>query len=292
MINTSVMESNILANADIKVEEIGKIGKFIEELPETIFFLGMKILFALIVFFIGKQCIKGIRKLVKKSMDKHKADQGVAQFIDSFLKFTLTALLIFFIATGIGIQTASIVALIGSAGVAIGLAIQGSLSNFAGGVLILLLSPFKVGDYIKEDNHGNEGVVSEIQMFYTKLKTIDNKVIILPNGDLANSSMTNYTEQKQRMLIVPVGISYDADIKTAKNVIMDCMLREEAVIMDEDKKVVVSELSDHCVTLELRCWVSTGDYWNLKWSLQERIKEALDASGIEIPYHQIDVHMK
>lgn len=271
--------------------EVGVIGKFIQELPEILFSFGLKVLFAVVAYFIGQQMIKLCRKIMKKSLNRHNADKGVTQFIDSFLKFTLTALLLFFIATSIGIETASIVALIGSAGVAIGLAVQGSLSNFAGGVLILLLAPFKVGDYIKEDKNGNEGTVDEIQMFYTKLRTRDNKVIILPNGDLANSSMTNFTEQKSRMLIIPVGISYTSDLKLAKTILMDCVMRQPQVLKNEEVKVFVSELSDHAVMLEIRCWAQTDDYWDLKWNLQEEIKEQFDMAGIVIPYHQIDVHL-
>ena len=187
MENTEVIEQT--------TEEIGAFLKVVQNNSESIFEFAFHVILAIVVFIMGRYIIKLIRKIVKKAMVHSSIDTGVAQFVDSFLKFGLYGLLIFSIATKFGVDAASIAAVIASAGVAVGLALQGSLSNFAGGVLILVLKPFVVGDYIIEDNNKNEGTVKEIQLFYTKLTTLDNKTIIIPNGMLTNNSLTNVTEK-------------------------------------------------------------------------------------------------
>ncbi len=274
-------------------EEIdrGMIEKFLQELPEKAWNLGTRIVLSALVLFVGIQLIKVIRGLVKKSLAKGNADKGVMQFIDSFLKASLYAVLFITIASGFGLDAASILALLGSAGVAIGLAIQGSLSNFVGGVLILLLKPFKVGDYIKEDTNNNEGTVSSIELFYTKLTTPDNRVIVLPNGTLANSSLTNVTACERRRLDIRVGISYDADIRLAKEVLQKVLEDEKAVLKEEEYFVYVDELGESSVNLGIRCWLATDDYWTGKWRLTENVKYTLDEAGIGIPYPQMDVHL-
>lgn len=276
-----------LENLDIKP---GVIEKFIQELPEKALRLGARVLLAVLCFLIGMQLIKLVRRILKKSLHRAHADIGVIQFLDSLTKVVLYLVLIFFIASGFGLDATSIVALLGSAGVAIGLAVQGSLSNFAGGVLILLLKPFKVGDYIKEDGNGNEGTVSEIQLFYTKLRTFDNKTIILPNGTLANTSMTNVTEAKIRRLDISVGISYDSDIKKAREVLLDMLKQDEAPLKDQVMRVYVDALADSSVNLGIQCWVAQEEYWEAKWRLTENTKEVLDRAGIQIPFPQITVH--
>ncbi len=270
---------------------MGMIEGFFHKLPEKAWRLGTRIMLSAIVLLIGIQVIKVIRRLVKKSLVKGNADQGVIQFIDSFLKFSLYAILFITIASGFGLDAASILALLGSAGVAIGLAIQGSLANFVGGVLILLLKPFKVGDYIKEDTNGNEGSVISIELFYTKLSTPDNRVIVLPNGTLANSSLTNATACESRRLDIKIGISYDADIRKAKEVLLEVLEEDEAVIKDKDHFVYVDELGESAVYLGVRCWLFTDDFWQGKWRLTENVKYALDEAGIPIPYPQMDIHM-
>lgn len=268
----------------------GAIEKLLQELPEKALSLGIRILLAVVVFFIGTQLIKLIRRILKKSLKRAKADVGVIQFLDSLTKAVLYVVLVFMIASGFGVDAASIVALLGSAGVAIGLAIQGSLSNFAGGVLILLLKPFKVGDYIREDGNGNEGTVAEIQLFYTKLMTPDNRVIILPNGALANTSMTNVTEAEIRRLDIPVGIAYDSDIAKAKEALTGMLQKDGAVLENKEQFVYVDELADSSIKLGIRCWVKKEDYWEAKWRLTENTKYTLDEAGISIPFPQLDVH--
>lgn len=276
-----------------KAEEIdlGLIQKYLQELPEKALQLGVRVLLAVVFFLIGLQLIKIIRKLLGKALKKGNADKGVIQFLDSFVKVGLLILLLFSIASSFGLDAASVVALLGSAGVAIGLALQGSLSNFAGGVLILLLKPFKVGDYIIEDNKKNEGTVTEIQLFYTKLVTMDDKVIILPNGTLANTSLTNVTATYKRRLDIYVGISYQADTRLAKQVLGSVIDEEKSVLREEEPLVYVHELAESAVIMGIRVWVANEDYFHAKCGMMEQIKRKLEENGIAIPYSQMDIHI-
>lgn len=272
--------------------DVGLIQAYLQQLPDKALRFGVRVLLALLVFLIGVQIIKLIRKIVRRSLKKGNADVGVMQFLDSFIKAVMYVVLLFTIASGFGLDATSVVALLGSAGVAIGLAVQGSLSNFAGGVLILLLKPFRVDDYIKMDNDGHEGTVKEIQLFYTKLATPDNHVVIIPNGSLANSSILNMSTLGERRMDITVGISYDADIRTAREVILKVLEADEAVLKEKDRLVFVQELADSGVNLNVRCWASNEQYWECKWRITEQIKYALDDAGILIPYPQMDVHIE
>ena len=243
-----------------------------------------------VFFFVGGKIIKWLRKVVKRSLERTGADTGVMQFVDSMLKFGLYALLIFMIATNFGVESSSVAALIASAGVAVGLALQGSLSNFAGGILILLLKPFAVGDYIAVTQEGIEGTVKEIQIFYTKMATVDNQTVVVPNSILTSNSLTNVTARPERKLDLKVGISYDADMKKAKQIVEDMLRSDPSVIQDEEIMVFVSDLADSAVIIGLRAWVKTEEYWATRWRLLEQIKTAFDEAQIEIPYNQLTVH--
>lgn len=272
--------------------QVGQLQKYVNDhIPDLIAF-GMKILFSIIFFLIGMKIISILRKMVRKSLERSNADAGVKQFVDSFLKAGLYALLLIMIVTSHGVEPASIAALLASGGVAIGLALQGSLSNFAGGVLILLLKPFVVGDYIIEDTNKNEGTVKEIQIFYTKLATVDNKTIVIPNGTLANTSLTNVTAKDERRLDLTVGISYEADLKAAKETIEKILREDESVLQTEELIVYVDSLADSAVMIGSRCWVKTNEYWPARWRILEKIKLTLDENEIVIPYPQLVVHQK
>lgn len=277
----------------IAAEEVnvGLIEAYLQQLPDKALRFGIRVLLALIFFLIGAQIIKLVRKIVRRSLTKGNADVGVVQFLDSFIKVVMYVLLLFMIASGFGLDATSVVALLGSAGVAIGLAVQGSLSNFAGGVLILLLKPFRVSDYIKVDNDGHEGTVKEIQLFYTKLSTPDNHVVVIPNGSLANSTILNMSMLKERRMDIVVAISYDADIRKAKEVLLNVLEEDKAVLKEKDHRVFVQELADSGVNLNVRCWAANEEYWECKWRITEQIKYALDEAGISIPYPQMDVHI-
>ena len=268
------------------------VEKFLRDLPERALNLGIRVILALVFFIVGVQCIKLLRKIIRKSLERANADVGVTQFLDSFIKIGTYAILVMLIATSFGVDAASIIAVFGSAGVAIGLALQGSLSNLAGGVLILILKPFKVGDYIIEDTNKNEGTVTEIQIFYTKLTTPDNKTIIRPNGTLANSSLTNVTHAPYRRNEIKIGISYDSDIKTAKKILQDILDNDESVLQDKDKLVFVDDLADSSVVLGVRCWFKNDDFWPGRWRLIEEAKYKLEEKGIIIAYPQLDVHIQ
>ena len=275
------------------VNEVNQATQYLQEHLSDLIGFGVKVLIAIAVFMIGRVLIQFIRKIVRKSLARSSADKGVEQFVDSVLKFSLYFLLIFMIAAKLGVDTTSVAAIIASGGVAIGLALQGSLSNFAGGVLILILKPFKVGDYICEDTHGNEGTVSEIQLCYTKLLTVDNKTVVLPNGSLSNSSLTNLTQQNKRRIDITVGISYDADIRLAKQVISDVLEQEKNCMTNEEPyHVFVDSLGDSAVVIGIRVWVKTEDYWETRWRITENVKYALDEHQIEIPFPQVSVSVK
>ena len=274
------------------VKQVNQLTQYVQDSIPGLITFGLKVLAALVAFFIGRMVIRWIRKIVRRSFERSGADKGVEQFVDSLLKYGLYALLVFSLISSLGFDTTSVAAVLASGGVAIGLALQGSLSNFAGGVLILLLKPFVVGDYIIEDTNGKEGTVKEIQIFYTKLSTIDNKTIVIPNGMLTNNSITNATAKDERQLDLRVGISYDADIRQAKNVIEKLLEKDECIIKNEQINVFVHELADSAVVLGIRAWVKKEEYWTTRWRLLEEIKILLDENGIEIPYPQMAVHMK
>ena len=253
------------------VKQVGQLTQYMQDnIPKLITF-GLQVVAALIAFAIGRLVIKWIRKIVRRSFERSEADKGVEQFVDSLLKYGLYAILIFTLISSIGFDTTSVAALMASGGVAIGLALQGSLSNFAGGVLILLLKPFVVGDYIIEDTNGKEGTVKEIQIFYTKLSTIDNKTIVIPNGMLTNNSITNATAKDERQLDLRVGISYDSDIKQAKAVIEKLLAEDDGIIKNEQINVFVHELADSAVVLGIRAWVKNEEYWNTRWRMLEEM---------------------
>ena len=274
------------------VKQVNQLTQYVQDSIPGLITFGLKVLAALVAFFIGRLVIRWIRKIVRRSFERSGADKGVEQFVDSLLKYGLYALLVFSLISSLGFDTTSVAAVLASGGVAIGLALQGSLSNFAGGVLILLLKPFVGGDYMIEDSNGKEGTVKEIQIFYTKLSTIDNKTIVIPNGMLTNNSITNATAKDERQLDLRVGISYDADIRQAKSVIENLLIKDECIIKNEQINVFVHELADSAVVLGIRAWVKNEEYWETRWRLLEEIKILLDENGIEIPYPQMAVHMK
>ena len=285
-IQTEIREIEYIASDELQV---GAIEKYLQELPDKLIRFGVRMLLALVVFFIGVQLIKLIRKILRKSFEKRNVDVGVSRFLDSFVKAVLYILLLFMIASYFGLDVTSVVAVVGSAGVAIGLAVQGSLSNFAGGVLILLLQPFKIGDYIR-DSAGNEGTVQEVQLFYTRLITPDRHIVVVPNGALANGNILNMSTVNERRMDIKVGISYDSDIRRAKEVLLELLDEDPGVLQDQEKRVFVDELADSSVIVNLRCYSTNELFWETKWRLTEKVKYALDEAGITIPFPQLDVH--
>lgn len=274
------------------IENPGLIRTYLEDkIPDLISF-ALQVVIAIVLYLVCTKVIKWVVKLIKKSLELRGTETGVIQFLTAVIKYALYVILFMTVLNVFGIATTSVVAVLGSAGVAIGLALQGSLSNFAGGVLILLLKPFKVGDYIIESSNNHEGTVYEISIFYTKLKTMDNKVVVIPNGTLSNNSLINVSHMDKRRVDIVVGIAYEADIKTAKEVLYEIAQNDEARIKEEDAIVFVNELGASSVDMGIRVWVKAEDYWTAKWRMTENMKYALDANQISIPYQQIDVQIK
>lgn len=267
----------------------GVIRTYLEGMVPSLLSFLVQVIVAIIVLLIGSRIIKFLLKLIKKSLDRSKVEAGVVTFLCSLVKYSLYFVLAMIILAQFGVTTSSVVAVLGSAGLTLGLALQGSLSNFAGGVLILLLKPFVVGDYIIDGATGQEGTVSSITIFYTKLLTVDNRMILIPNGTLSNSSITNVTHMEKRRIDLLIGVSYEANLAKTKQVLLDVVKSEDKILPGEPVDVYVSELADSSVQMGVRAWVKTEDYWSIRWKMTEDIKNALDANGISIPYPQMDV---
>ena len=245
---------------------------------------------SLLMLLIGLWLIKLINRFVKKFFDKTEYDPTLENFIASLITWGLKIVLFVLVVTQLGVESASLVAIIGAAGLTIGLALQGSLANFAGGVLILLLKPFKVGDFISAQ--GIDGTVKEISIFNTKVNTVGNQLVIMPNGKLSNDNIINYSEEGIRRENLSFGIGYDDDIKRAKEILLNLVMEQETVLKIEDKMpmVAVAELGDSSVNFTLRYWAKNEDFWNLRWLILEEGKARLEAAGISIPFPQRDVH--
>lgn len=285
---------DVISEAQAGIEQVAKnpgiIRTYFESLIPDLFNFALQVIIAIIVYAVGAKLIKMTVKIVRKALERRNTDIGVIQFLSAVIRYSMYFVLFMMILNLFGIATTSAVAVLGSCGVAVGLALQGSLANFAGGVLILLLKPFVVGDYIIEG--ANEGTVYEISIFYTKLKTVDNKVIVIPNGNLSNSSLINVSHMDNRRVDVAVGIAYEADIRTAKDILYKVAEEDPARLPDEDIVVAVDNLGASSVDMTVRIWVKSEDYWPTKWRLTENIKYALDENNISIPYQQIDVQIK
>ena len=250
----------------------------------------VKIVICALIYVIGKKLIAKLVRVVRAMLDKSHVSPGAATFVVSMLKIILYLTLILGIAMQFGLKESSVAALVASGGVAIGLALQGGLSNLAGGFLILLFQPFQIGDYIL--TQGQEGTVQKIEILYTTLHTVDNRKVIVPNGNLANNVIVNVTAADRRKLEITVGISYEDSIQTAKVVLQRLLTEHPLVLHDQEAQVFVAELGESNVVLGVRCWVKTDQYFPVLWQLNEQIKEAFDEAGIHIPYPQMDVHMK
>ena len=251
---------------------------------------GKHIVFALITLAIGWWLIGRVVSSLAHFMHKRHADPMVTGFLSSLLSALLRVLLLLSVAGMVGIETTSFIALIGAAGLAVGLALQGSLANFAGGVLILFLRPFRAGDYIEAQ--GTAGTVESIMIFHTILRTADNKVIILPNGSLSNGAITNYSRKPTRRVDINVGIDYTDDIKKARSVLLGLAAADQRVLKDPAAVVYLTSLGDNSVNLSLRMWTNSADYWGVFFELQEQMKEAFDREGLSFPFPQRTVHIQ
>lgn len=244
---------------------------------------GSRVLLAIITLAVGWWLINRLTAKVGKLLGLRGADLALQGFISSLANIILKVLLIVSVASMIGVETTSFVAAIGAAGLAIGLALQGSLANFAGGVLILLFRPFRIGDWIEAQ--GVSGTVDSIQIFHTVLRTGDNKTVIMPNGNLSNGIITNYNRQPTRKVVFDVGVDYDANLQKAREILLE-LAKDPRVLADPAPVAVVSTLGDSAITLSLRVWVKTADYWDLMFMFNEQARDRLKAAGIDIPFPQ------
>lgn len=271
-------------------ESLTAIQKFIKTASPVVLNALWHIALALVIFFVGRWLIEKFLSRVALLDNKTKIDPGVAKFVRSLVRVALWALLIYFIADFLGVPTASFVALLGSIGVTVGLALQGSLSNFAGGLILMFLHPFKTGDYIKTASD-IEGTVVEIGLFFTTLRMADNKIITIPNGNLSAGNIINYNVLPVRRLSTTVGIAYEADTARAIELLTALIKSRKPLVNPEKALVYVKELGDSSVVLGLHYWVKTDDYWDEAWSINQAIKDVLDQNGIAIPFNQLDVHV-
>jgi len=272
------------------MEHLEGLDNLIEQAPEFFMTYGLKALAAIVIFIIGKYFAGVAKRLTIKLLNNRKVDPTVVSFVAN-LAWTLVFVFTIVATLGqVGVQTASLVAVIGAAGLAVGLALQGSLSNFASGVLMVMFRPCRVGDYIEAA--GIAGVVDEITIFSTRLRSPDNKMIIAPNSAIMNGTITNYSALEQRRIDLTIGVSYTADIAKTKQVFTDILDNNQFVLTDPSYTIGLAELADSSINFVVRPWVNTADYWAARFELLEQIKNALDAADIEIPFPQMDLHVK
>ena len=290
----AAQESSIITESLENLQKVDKnvVQEFLEDLVPDVLNFSVQVVLAVLLYLIGKRLISFLRKFLRKSLERRNVDIEVRQFLDSVGKYSLYFVLWLMILTLFGITTASVIALLGSAGLTLGLALQGSLANFAGGVLILLLRPFHVEDYIVSSATGHEGIVKEISTFYTRIQTADNQTVMIPNGKLADGAIVNVTGQQTRRMDIVVGIAYSADLLKAKKLLSDLVEKETIKLSDQPVNIFVSNLAESSVELGCRFWVKSEDYWQTRWDILEAVKLLFDENDIEIPFPQVDVHMK
>ncbi len=288
-------EQLIEAAEELLPEEVAEtvhldaLQQFLQDLPNMAIAFGLKVVLSLITVFIGVRLINLLRALLKKSALRANIDKGIISFLDSCCKFSLYVVLAFLVGMSFGLNAATVAAILGSVGVALGLAVQGGLTNFAGGLLILIAKPFEVGDYIITSNA--EGTVYKVEVLYTKLLSVDDKIVIIPNGELSNSQIINVTAMDKRKAILNLSISYNSDIKKAREILLKMLEECDLVLQNDEKMVAVEELADSGVILRLQFWTNTNTFRLATWQVLEAAKYALDAGGIEIPFPQMDVHL-
>jgi small conductance mechanosensitive channel len=250
---------------------------------------GIKVLAAVAIFIIGRWIAKGIRRGVRRMMEKGDADPIIIGFVGSIVYIALLAFVVIAALGQLGIQTTSFIAILGAAGLAVGLALQGSLANFAAGFMMIIFRPFKVGDFI--EGAGVAGVVKDMQIFTTTLKTGDNKTIIIPNAKISGDNIINYSAEENRRVDMTVGVAYDADLSKVRDVLNDIISKDERIMADPAPLIVVGELADSSVNFIVRVWTRTGDYWAVNFDMNETIKNRFDEAGIGIPFPQRDIHI-
>ena len=265
------------------------VNLLLTKLSEILTVYGLKLLAAVAIFFIGLIVAKVVKKLIRRLMDRSKIDTTLTGFVANLSYAALLAFVIVAALNNLGVQTASFIAVIGAAGLAIGLALQGSLSNFAAGVLMIIFRPFKCGDYI--EGGGTAGTVDEIQIFTTQLQSPDNKTIIIPNAKIMSDNIVNYSTKGCRRVDMSFGIGYGDDIDKARGIILDILQNDHRIFKDPAPVAYLSELADSSVNFAVRVWTKSDDYWDVLFETTEKVKKRFDAEGVSIPFPQRDVHI-
>jgi small conductance mechanosensitive channel len=287
--NEETTTTEALDITEVIPTDLDQVGQLWAQVQDIVAVWGLKVIAAIAIFIIGRWVAKGVRVGVRRMMKKTDVDPIVIGFVGSITYIALLAFVIVAALGQLGIQTTSFIAILGAAGLAIGLALQGSLANFAAGFLMIIFRPFKVGDFI--EGAGVAGVVETIQIFTTTLKTGDNKTIIIPNAKLSGDNIINYSAQMRRRVDMTVGVAYDADLSKVRDVLKDIISKEARVHSDPEPLIAVAELADNSVNFVVRVWTDTGDYWGVKFSMTETIKNRFDEAGIGIPFPQRDLHI-
>ncbi|EKF9594618.1 small-conductance mechanosensitive channel MscS [Vibrio cholerae] len=271
------------------VESFNQVNTWLTNNSDLLIQYGVNVISAILILFIGNLVVKGVAGSVANVLKKKEMDKAVVDFIHGLVRYTLFIIVLIAALSRIGVQTASVVAVIGAAGLAVGLALQGSLSNFAAGVLIVAFRPFKSGDYVEIG--GVAGSVDSIQIFQTVLKSPDNKMVVVPNSAVIGGAITNYSRHETRRVDMVIGVSYKSDLQKTKRVLRETLEKDPRILKDPDMTIGVLTLADSSIDFVVRPWCKTSDYWAVYFDSMQAIKEALDANGIEIPFPQMDVHL-
>ncbi|EEY46265.1 small-conductance mechanosensitive channel MscS [Vibrio mimicus] len=271
------------------VESFNQVNTWLTNNSDLLIQYGVNIISAILILFVGNLIVKAVAGSVANVLKKKDMDKAVVEFIHGLVRYTLFIIVLIAALSRIGVQTASVVAVIGAAGLAVGLALQGSLSNFAAGVLIVAFRPFKSGDYVEIG--GVAGSVDAIQIFQTVLKSPDNKMVVVPNSAVIGSAITNYSRHETRRVDMVIGVSYKSDLQKTKRVLRETLEKDPRILKDPDMTIGVLTLADSSINFVVRPWCKTSDYWAVYFDSMQAIKEALDANGIEIPFPQMDVHL-
>ncbi|EEX67365.1 mechanosensitive ion channel family protein [Vibrio tarriae] len=271
------------------VESFNQVNTWLTNNSDLLVQYGVNVISAILILFIGNLVVKAVAGSVANVLKKKEMDKAVVEFIHGLVRYTLFIIVLIAALSRIGVQTASVVAVIGAAGLAVGLALQGSLSNFAAGVLIVAFRPFKSGDYVEIG--GVAGSVDSIQIFQTVLKSPDNKMVVVPNSAVIGGAITNYSRHETRRVDMVIGVSYKSDLQKTKRVLRETLEKDPRILKDPDMTIGVLTLADSSINFVVRPWCKTSDYWAVYFDSMQAIKEALDANGIEIPFPQMDVHL-
>lgn len=284
------MKSSITDSSKVLTESSFDMDYLVESGKNLVIDFGTRLLIAAAILVVGLWVIRIIRKSITRALQKQQVDEGLKSFLSSIISIVLKIGLFIAVLTRLGIEMTSFVALLAAAGLAIGLALSGTLQNFAGGAMILLIRPFKVGDFITAQGHS--GTVNAIQIFHTVLKTPDNKTIIIPNGSLSTGSLINYSTEATRRVDFTFGIGYDDDIDKARAVLQKLISEDERIFTEPEPAIVISDLADSSVNFAVKVWCNADDYWAIFFDLQEKVKKQFDVENIGIPYPQMDVHVQ